>query len=151
MAKVNKKKTSPFTVFNLLLKGVRYEDLNSQEKKQYSQYMVNNILSMNMTTIEYANIIQAYQTDIPDKLHYEFLQELLQSNFRYKYISNRGKQKYTDELIDLMVKHLRMSKKEIVDNLDTLITLDKFELVSKFVSKFGFNKKDIKRITKIKK
>lgn len=151
MGKTKTKRISVFSVFTSLLKGKKYEDLTNEEKKEYSQYMVNNILSMNVATVSYANIIQVYQTDIPDNIHYEFIQELLDSNFRYRYISNRGKQKYTDELINLMVKHLRMSKKEIVDNLDTLVTLDMFDLVSEFVSKFGFDKKDIKRITKIKK
>lgn len=146
-----KMKVSSFTVFKKLLKGVGFDELSAEEKKEYNIYLINNIVSMHPTFIIYANILQMYYNEIGKKEHYHFLQETLPSNFYAKYISSKKKGKYNKELIKIYSKHFEISTTETKEELDTLLEIKKFNDVSEILKMYGYSQKEIKKLLKVKK
>lgn len=129
-----------------------WEDISDSDKKNYSVFMTNRILSMDMNLI---GIVDEYQHVLNDKkIHYEFYKSILPKKTLYlKYISKKVDKTVPDysKLVELIAKHLQCSTVEASDNLDFVFDTDIGASITlkNFTQLYGYNEKEISKLFKL--
>jgi alpha-D-ribose 1-methylphosphonate 5-triphosphate diphosphatase PhnM len=123
-----------------------FDGMTDAEKKKYhqSRWMIHRFLSMNAAYSPIVNIIQKY-TNMPDKLHYMFLTNMLPKGRQFnKYIKSAAEEKYEGWLIELVAKKFNVSLAEATTYLDIYYAQNKEALV-RLCNAYGVDKKLIKK------
>ena len=95
-----------------------FDTLSVDDKKSWSNYMVNRFLSMKMDWIEIVNEIQKYQLE-PKEL-YKFYTDILPKKRQWlKYIKGDKKMKYPNWVYEIVAKDLQCSLKEAAEAVET--------------------------------
>ena len=122
MSKVVKKK-SLFDHINQItsVQNPNYwDEISDEDKKSWSNYMVNRFLSMKTDWIELVNELQKYNLK-PKELYKLYTNILPKGKQWLKYTKGRNIMSHPNWLINIVVNHEQISKKEAVEYIDLLM------------------------------
>ena len=123
-----------------------WEDISDEDKKTWSNYMVNRFLSMKPDWIDLVNEIQKYPLE-PKQL-YKFYTSILPKRKEWlRYIKGDKKMKYPKWLYEIVVKELQCSMKEASDAVDMyeISTGGQSELAD-ILFKYGIEEKEVRKL-----
>ena len=104
--------------------------------------MINRFISMKPNYIDIVNLIQKYT--LPKKSLYNYYCELIpKKKTFFRYIKAK-KTSLNKDLIDLLSKHLKLSKREIIDSYDLLGN----DFKTSLLQNLNINDKQIKKLLK---
>ena len=123
-----------------------WDEISEEDKKTWSNFMINRFLSMKMDWIEIVNEIQKYQLE-PKEL-YKFYTDILPKKRQWlKYIKGDKKMKYPNWVYEIVAKHLECSMREASDAVDMyeISTGGQSELVD-ILMKYGKTEEECRKI-----
>ena len=94
-----------------------WEDISDEDKKTWSNYMVNRFLSMKSDWIELVNEVQKYTLD-PKELYKVYTSILPRKKQWLRYIKGDKKMKYPKWVYEIVTKHLQCSMREANDAVE---------------------------------
>ena len=94
-----------------------WEQISEEDKKTWSNYMVNRFLSMKPEWIELVNELQKYNLE-PKELYKLYTNVLPKSKQWLKYTKGRNQMAHPDWLINIVANHEEVSKKEAYDMIE---------------------------------
>ena len=94
-----------------------WDDISDEDKKSWSNYMVNRFLSMKMEWIELVNEVQKYPLK-PKELYKVYTDILPKKRQWLKYIKGDKEMKYPKWVYEIVAKHLQISLREASDAVD---------------------------------
>ena len=95
-----------------------FDNLTDEEKKTFTPYMINRVISMHPDFIGVVNEEQKYYSALGSRETYLFYSQILPSgNYYNKYIKANKESDYEFWLILLVAKHFDISRAEAVDCL----------------------------------
>lgn len=122
-----------------------FSSLDDAEKKTYSIYMINRLVSMNPDYIVAVNEIQQYN-NITAEAHYLFLSQLLPRKRQWnKYIKANKGEDFPEALVELVAKHHQTSHADARVYLK-LFFLGGIENLLELLRGYGLSDKDIKKL-----
>lgn len=133
---------------NLFTKNKSWGDFSEADKKEFSTFMINKYLSMDMNLTCVVNMIQEYSYGLhPEYIHGIYMDLLpKRSGFFVKYIKGKKDSKYNSKLINLLSEYYEVSKSEILDMLD-IPNIN----IEGIIEKYGLSDKEIKSLMKSNK
>jgi hypothetical protein len=119
-----------------------WSSFNSEDRESFNPYMINRFISMKETYIDFVNTIQKYSID--KEILYNFYCEIVPKRKTFfRYIKPK-KSKFNSELITILSKHFKVSKREIRDSYH-LIAKDYSQNI---LQNIGIDDKQIKKLLK---
>ena len=97
-----------------------WDEISDEDKKSWSNYMVNRFLSMKTDWIELVNELQKYNLK-PKELYKLYTNILPKGKQWLKYTKGRNDMSHPNWLINIVVNHEQISKKEAVEYIDLLM------------------------------
>ena len=97
-----------------------WEQISEEDKKTWSNYMVNRFLSMKLEWVELVNELQKYNLE-PKELYKLYTNVLPKSKQWLKYIKRRSNMDYTEWLINIIRNNDESSRKEAIEAIDMLM------------------------------
>ena len=97
-----------------------WDEISDEDKKSWSNYMVNRFLSMKTDWIELVNELQKYNLQ-PKELYKLYTNVLPKGKRWLKYTKGRNQMDYPNWLINIVTNHEEISKKEAVEYIDMLM------------------------------
>ena len=94
-----------------------WDDISDEDKKSWSNYMVNRFLSMKMDWIELVNEVQKYPLK-PKELYKVYTDILPKKRQWLKYIKGDKEMKYPKWVYEIVAKHLQISMREASEAVD---------------------------------
>ena len=95
-----------------------WNDISDDDKKSWSNYMVNRFLSMKMDWVEIVNEIQRYPLQ-PKELYKVYTDILPKKRQLLKYVKGYKKMKYPNWVYEIVSKHLQCSLREAKEAVET--------------------------------
>ena len=95
-----------------------WNDISDDDKKSWSNYMVNRFLSMKMDWVEIVNEIQRYPLQ-PKELYKVYTDILPKKRQWLKYVKGDKKMKYPKWVYEIVSKHLQCSLREAKEAVET--------------------------------
>ena len=115
---------------------------SEDDKDNYNSYMINRFVSMKSDYIDLVNIIQKYT--IPKSVLYNYYCKTIpKSRTFFRYIKPK-KSNINKDLLNILSKHLQLSKREIKDNYNLIGKDFKIELLTNL----NIDNKQIKKLLK---
>ena len=147
MSKVVKKK-SLFDHINQItsVQNPNYwDEISDEDKKSWSNYMVNRFLSMKTDWIELVNELQKY--NLKPKELYKLYTNVLPKGKRWlKYTKGRNQMEHPNWLINIVANHEEISKKDAVEFIEMLMLTEGGMLeLGELSRKWGIEEKKIKK------
>ena len=94
-----------------------WDDISDEDKKSWSNYMVNRFLSMKMDWIDIVNEVQKY--DLEPEIVYKLYTNIFPKGKQWlKYIKGDKKMKYPKWVYEIVSKHLQCSMREANDAVE---------------------------------
>ena len=122
-----------------------WDDISEEDKKSWSNYMVNRFLSMKPEWIEVVNELQRYKLQ-PKELYKLYTNILPKGKQWLKYIKGKNEMDYPKWLINIVVNHEEISKKEAVEYIEMLMLTEGGMLeLGELSRKWGVEEKKIKK------
>ena len=119
-----------------------WSSFSKEEQDAFNPYMINRFISMKPNYIDIVNLIQKYT--LPKKSLYNYYCELIpKKKTFFRYIKAK-KTSLNKDLIDLLSKHLKLSKREIIDSYDLLGN----DFKTSLLQNLNINDKQIKKLLK---
>ena len=94
-----------------------WDEISDEDKKTWSNYMVNRFLSMKPEWITFVNDVQKYPLQ-PKELYKVYTDILPKKRQWLKYIKGDKKMKYPNWVYEIVAKHLQCSMRESSDAVD---------------------------------
>ena len=94
-----------------------WDEISDDDKKSWSNYMVNRFLSMKPEWITFVNDVQKYPLK-PKELYKVYADILPKKRQWLKYIKGDKKMKYPNWVYEIVAKHLQCSMRESSDAVD---------------------------------
>ena len=94
-----------------------WDEITTEDKISWSNFMVNRFLSMKMDWVELVNEVQKYQLK-PKELYKVYIDILPKKKQWLKYIKGDKKMKYPNWVYEIVAKHLQCSMREASDAVD---------------------------------
>ena len=119
-----------------------WSSFNNEDRESFNPYMINRFISMKENYIDFVNTIQKYSID--KEILYNFYCKIVpKKKTFFRYIKPK-KNKFNSELITILSKHFKVSKREIKDS---------YHLIGKNYSQnilqnIGIDDKQIKKLLK---
>ena len=120
---MSKKRKSLFDHINQITKVQNpkyWEQISEEDKKTWSNYMVNRFLSMKPEWIELVNELQKYNLE-PKELYKLYTNVLPKSKQWLKYIKGRNDMDHPEWLINIIRHNDECSRKESIQAIDMLM------------------------------
>ena len=95
-----------------------WDDISDDDKKSWSNYMVNRFLSMKMDWVELVNEVQQYPLQ-PKELYKVYTDILPKKRQWLKYVKGDKKMKYPNWVYEIVSKHLQCSLREAKEAVET--------------------------------
>ena len=95
-----------------------WNDISDDDKKSWSNYMVNRFLSMKMDWVEFVNEVQRYPLQ-PKELYKVYTDILPKKRQWLKYVKGDKKMKYPKWVYEIVSKHLQCSLREAKEAVET--------------------------------
>ena len=92
-------------------------EISDDDKKSWSNYMVNRFLSMKMDWVEFVNEVQKYPLE-PEQVYKIYTDILPKKRQWLKYIKGDKKMKYPKWVYEIVAKHLQCSMREASEAVD---------------------------------
>lgn len=150
---MKKEKVTKVSIFDLLkfitANKKPYTLLSAEEKKEWSTYMVNRFLSMNIDLIEVINDLQKYTMYMDNKDVYRLYLEILPStSIFFKYIKKSKEGKYNKELVEVIRNYFLCSSIEAIEYIDLYMdAIDKGRTeIKDILSRTGHSEKQIQKL-----
>ena len=122
-----------------------WDEISDEDKKSWSNYMVNRFLSMKTEWIELVNELQKYNLQ-PKELYKLYTNVLPKGKRWLKYTKGRNQMDYPNWLINIVTNHEEISKKEAVEYIDMLMLTEGGMLeLGELSRKWGIEEKRIKK------
>ena len=119
-----------------------WSSFSNEDRESFNSYMVNRFISMKKDYIDFVNTIQKYPID--KEILYNFYCKIVPKRKTFfRYIKPR-KSTFNPELITILSKHFKVSKREIKDNY-YLIGKDDSKII---LQNIGIDDKQIKKLLK---
>ena len=147
MSKVVKKKSlfDHITQITSVQNPNYWDEISDEDKKSWSNYMVNRFLSMKTDWIELVNELQKYNLK-PKELYKLYTNILPKGKQWLKYTKGRNIMSHPNWLINIVVNHEQISKKEAVEYIDLLMLTEGGMLeLGELSIKWGFEENKIKK------
>ena len=123
-----------------------WEDISDEDKKSWSNYMTHRFLSMKMEWIELVNELQKYNLH-PKELYKLYTNVLPKGKQWLKYIKGRSDMDYPNWLINIIVNHEEVSKKEAYDMIEMYMLTEGGMLeLGEICRKWGVEEKKIEEL-----
>ena len=97
-----------------------WDEISEEDKKTWSNYMTHRFLSMKMDWIEVVNEFQKYNLK-PKELYKLYINVLPKGRHWLKYMKGKDNMSYPSWLINVVVNHEKISKKEAIEYIDMLM------------------------------
>ena len=94
-----------------------WDDISDEDKKSWSNYMINRFLSMKPDWIEFVNEVQKYPLQ-PKELYKVYIDILPKKKQWLKYIKGDKKMKYPKWVYEIVARHLQCSVREANDAVE---------------------------------
>ena len=94
-----------------------WEEISEEDKKTWSNYMTHRFLSMKMEWVELVNELQKYNLK-PKELYKLYTNILPKGNQWLKYTKGKNDMAQPNWLIEIVAKHMDVSKKEAYDAIE---------------------------------
>ena len=94
-----------------------WDEISDDDKKSWSNYMVNRFLSMKMDWVEFVNEVQKYSLE-PEQVYKIYTDILPKKRQWLKYIKGDKKMKYPKWVYEIVAKHLQCSMREASEAVD---------------------------------
>ena len=122
-----------------------WDEISDEDKKSWSNYMVNRFLSMKTDWIELVNELQKY--NLKPKELYKLYTNVLPKGKRWlKYTKGRNQMEHPNWLINIVANHEEISKKEAVEFIEMLMLTEGGMLeLGELSRKWGIEEKKIKK------
>jgi hypothetical protein len=117
------KKKSLFDHINQITKVQNpnyWDEISDEDKKTWSNYMVNRFLSMNSNWLELVNELQKYNLQ-PKELYKLYTNVLPKGKRWLKYVKGKSDMKHPEWLINIMRNNDESSRKEAIDAIEMLM------------------------------
>ena len=123
-----------------------WDEITDEDKKSWSNYMVNRFLSMKMEWVEFVNEVQKYPLK-PKELYKVYTDILPKKRQWLKYIKGDKEMKYPKWVYEIVAKHLQCSIREASDAVDMyeLSHGGQAELIDILI-KYGKTEQEIRKI-----
>ena len=119
-----------------------WSSFTKEDQDAFNPYMMNRFISMKHEHIDIVNLIQKYT--LPKNSLYNYYCQLIpKKNTFFRYIKPK-KTSLNKDLIDILSKHLKLSKREIIDSYD-LLGVDFKKLI---LQNLNIDDKQIKKLLK---
>ena len=123
-----------------------WDDISDEDKKSWSNYMVNRFLSMKMDWIDIVNEVQKYQME-PEMLYKIYTNIFPKGKQWLKYIKGDKKMKYPKWVYDIVAKHLQVSMREAGDAVEMYdISMGGQAELADILFKYGVEKKEVRKL-----
>jgi len=97
-----------------------WDEISDEDKKSWSNYMVNRFLSMNSDWMELVNELQKY--NLQPKELYKLYTNILPKGKRWlRYMKGKNDMDYPEWLINIVRNNDELSRKEAIQNIDMLM------------------------------
>jgi hypothetical protein len=123
-----------------------WDEISAEDKKSWSNYMVNRFLSMKMDWVEFVNEVQKYPLK-PKELYKVYIDILPKKKQWLKYIKGDKEMKYPIWVYEIIAKHLQCSLREASDAIDVyeLSAGGQAELAD-ILLKYGIEEKEVRKL-----
>ena len=123
-----------------------WEDISDEDKKTWSNYMVNRFLSMKSDWIDLVNEIQKYPLE-PKELYKVYTSILPKKKQWLRYIKGDKKMKYPKWVYEIVSKHLQCSIREANDAVEMYdISHGGQAELADILLKYGTEDKEIRKL-----
>ena len=121
-----------------------WDEISDEDKKSWSNYMVNRFLSMNSDWMELVNELQKY--NLQPKELYKLYTNILPKGKRWlKYVKGRNDMDYPEWLINVVRNNDNCSRKEAIEAVDMLMLTEGGMMeLGELGRKWGIEEKKIK-------
>ena len=148
MSKVVKKKSlfDHITQITSVQNPNYWDEISDEDKKSWSNYMVNRFLSMKTDWIELVNELQKYNLK-PKELYKLYTNILPKKKEWLRYVKGKKTMKYQRWLLEIVAKYYESSISEAHDYLEIYYSSEqgKADLKS-ILQKYGVEPKEIKKL-----
>ena len=123
-----------------------WEEISDEDKKSWSNYMVNRFLSMKMDWIDIVNEVQKYQME-PEILYKVYTNIFPKGKHWLKYIKGDKKMKYPKWVYETVAKHLQCSIREANDAVEMYdISHGGQAELGDILLKYGVEEKEVRKL-----
>ena len=123
-----------------------WEEISEEDKKTWSNYMVNRFLSMKPEWIDLVNEIQKYPME-PKNLYKVYTSFLPKKKEWLRYIKGDKKMKYPKWVYEIVAKDLQCSMKEASDAIDMYeISAGGQAELADILFKYGVEEKEVRKL-----
>ena len=123
-----------------------WEDISDEDKKTWSNYMVNRFLSMKSDWIDLVNEIQKYPLE-PKELYKVYTSILPKKKQWLRYIKGDKKMKYPIWVYEIVSKHLQCSMREANDSVEMYrISAGGQSELADILFKYGTEEKEVRKL-----
>lgn len=147
-------------IFNEPYNPKYFQELTEPERRTFTPYMIHRFISSYESFdigVQVANHGQLNTRQMPPDAVYKFYHSLLNGQAQWnwnsvKYVKGEEQVKYNKELLELISKHLWVSKKEACDYLDILYhTNEGKDAVKEILEMYAYDDKQINKLMEIGK
>lgn len=122
-----------------------FSTLSEADKRTWSNWMINKLLSMIPEYIEITNELQRYSINLEPELYYKVLISIIPKKRIYsKYIKKTKISPYSADVIEFLATYFLISKREVEEYIDLLSE----DVIIAIYKEHGFEDKEIKKILK---
>lgn len=122
-----------------------FSTLTEGDRKTWSNWMINKLLSMIPEYIETTNELQRYSINLEPELYYKVLISIIPKKRIYsKYIKKTKTSLYSVDVIEFLAKYFLVSTREIEEYLDFISE----DIIIAIYKEHGFDDKEIKKLLK---
>ena len=123
-----------------------WSDISDEDKKSWSNYMVNRFLSMKMDWIDIVNEVQKY--DLEPEIVYKLYTNIFPKGKQWlKYIKGDKKMKYPKWVYEIVSKHLQCSMREANDAVEMYrISAGGQSELADILFKYGTEEKEVRKL-----
>lgn len=127
-----------------------WKSLTEDDKKTWSNYMVNRMFSMNMDMTVIMNEFQQFSGGTLDsEMYYNLLLDVLPKKKYYtKYIKARGKTKLDEKFLKLLLSHYQVKFRYVYEYIHQLNALGHADELIAILKMYGTTDADIKLFKK---
>lgn len=125
-----------------------FDNLSEEDKKSWSNFMINRFLSMNPDWVELiATILPLTQTLEPKDMYKLYINAIPKGRYFLKYMKGKSAEKYEDFVVQLLKKEYDCSENQAIEYLDILYaTREGRENIKYICEKYGTDKKQITKL-----
>ena len=123
-----------------------WEDISDEDKKSWSNYMINRFLSMKSDWIDLVNEVQKYPLE-PKELYKVYTSILPKKKQWLRYIKGDKKMDYPKWVYEIVAKDMQVSMREAVSAVETytMSTGGQSELAD-ILLKYGIEDKEVRKL-----